>query len=360
MKIERRVVYALVAAVLLALVVYIFRTRIHFDWTTFWSQLRHADPKRLLIATLLIYSTYILRSIRWAVFVAPVKRIPPFTLVGTQFVGFSAVAVFGRLADLARPYLVARRIDLSLSSQMAVYTVERMFDLGAAALIFSSALLFAPKNMPHHEVFLKAGPVSLGITAAAALIAILIRVAGPSVAAFIRKASAGLAPELGESVATKVLEFRDGLNAVGSARGLLLSLVISLTMWGLIGLAYLETTHAFPQTPELAATTYSSVMLLMAASIGGSLLQLPVLGWFTQIAVTATAMHSFYGAPIEAATACGGALLFVTFLSIIPMGLIFAKLEGTSLKAAAKSSKADQVAIKTHTDARTAISGGNS
>ena len=39
--------------------------------------------------------------------------------------------------------LVARKLGFTLSSQMAVYTLERMFDLGAAAVIFSTALAFA-------------------------------------------------------------------------------------------------------------------------------------------------------------------------------------------------------------------------
>ena len=63
--------------------------------------------------------------------------------------------------------------------------------------------------------------------------------------------------------------------------------VLSLAMWGMIGGAYLQTAHAFVDTPELAGLTFSRTMLLMAASIGGSLLQLPIIGWFTQIAVTA-------------------------------------------------------------------------
>ena len=76
--------------------------------------------------------------------------------------------------------------------------------------------------------------------------------------------------------------------------------LLSLAMWGMIGVAYVQTAHAFVHTPELAELTFSRTMLLMAASIGGSLVQLPIIGWFTQIAVTAAAMHAFYGAPIEA------------------------------------------------------------
>ena len=109
-------------------------------------------------------------------------------------------------------------------------------------------------------------------------------------------------------------------------------------MWSIIGEAYVQTLHAFVQTPELATLPFSRTMLLMAASIGGSLVQLPVIGWFTQIAVTATAMHTLYGAPIEAATACGAVVLIVNLLSIIPIGLLYARLEGTTLKAAAEQS----------------------
>jgi hypothetical protein len=93
-----------------------------------------------------------------------------------------------------------------------------------------------------------------------------------------------------------------------------------------------QTLHAFVDTPQLATIPFSRTMLLMGASIGGSMLQLPIVGWFTQIAVTATAMHEFYGAPIEAATACGALLLGVTFLCIIPTGLIFARINHVNLK----------------------------
>ena len=40
---------------------------------------------------------------------------------------------------------------------MAVYTMERMFDLGAAALIFSTALAFTPKDTPDYALFMKVG-----------------------------------------------------------------------------------------------------------------------------------------------------------------------------------------------------------
>jgi uncharacterized membrane protein YbhN (UPF0104 family) len=344
---KRNGVLCLAVVIVLAVLVFLFRSRVHFDWVTFWQQLRYVSAGHVFAGIALIYATYYLRAVRWAVFVSSTKKVSPTSLLGSQFIGFTAVALFGRLADLTRPYLVARRLGLSLSSQVAVYTIERMFDLGAAAVIFSCALAFTPKGLPHHEVFVKAGVLSMGATIAIAVFAGAVRVAGPTIARFARGTVGLLSKSAGESIATKIVGFRDGLNALSSARDFGVVALLSLAMWGMIGLAYLETAHAFVHTPELSGLTFSRAMLLMAASIGGSLLQLPIIGWFTQIAVTATAMHTFYGAPIEAATACGAILLVVTFLCIIPTGFIYSQVEHVSLKKVTQESEAAGAVVET-------------
>jgi glycosyltransferase 2 family protein len=344
---KRNGILWLAVVLALAMIVALFRYKVHFDWAMFWQQLRYVSVGHIVAGIALIYATYYLRAVRWAVFLSPTKKVSATSLVGSQFIGFTAVALFGRLADLTRPYLVARQVGLPLSSQVAVYTIERMFDLGAAAVIFSCALAFTPKNLPHHEVFVRAGVLSMGATLAIAIFAAVVRVSGGAVAGFARGTVGLLSKSAGESIATKIVGFRDGLNALSSARDFAIVALLSLTMWLLIGSAYLQTAHAFVQTPELGGLTFSRTMLLMAVSIGGSLLQLPIIGWFTQIAVTATAMHTFYGAPIEAATACGAMILVVTFLCIIPTGLIYSQVEHVSLKKIARESEAAGTTVET-------------
>ena len=84
---------------------------------------------------LLIYAAYLVRAFRWVIFLRPTRRLPPFYLLGTQVIGFTAVALLGRVADLTRPYLVARRSNLPIALQIAIYTVERMFDACSMATI---------------------------------------------------------------------------------------------------------------------------------------------------------------------------------------------------------------------------------
>ncbi len=321
---------ALAALALLSILIALRRA--HFDWTTFWAQLRLVTWSHIAAGIALIYATYWLRAWRWAELCRPQRHVRTAEVLGPQFVGFTAVALFGRLADLARPYLVARRTGLSVASQIAVYTVERIFDLGAAAVVFSSALAFTPAGLPHRDRFVRVGIGSLAATLLLAAFAVAIRLRGEQVAAAVGRLLGRLSPRLGPAIQSKILGFRDGLRAISSVREFLLAAAISLAMWGMIGGAYWQTTHAFAQAPALAGLSYSRAMLLMAASLGGSLLQLPGLGWFTQIAATASAMHAFYGAPIEVATACGGLLLVVTSLSIVPAGMLFARREGVSLR----------------------------
>jgi len=339
---KKRNAMIVIILIALAIAVYLNRSRIHFDWGAFWLQLRYVRIGHLLAGVALIYATYWLRSIRWAVFLSPTKKVSAGSLVGSQFIGFTAVALFGRLADLTRPYLLARRVGLALSSQIAVYTIERMFDLGAAAIIFSSAMAVTPKSLPHHELFIRVGVGSLALTIAIAIFAVVVRVAGERVARFARHTLGRFSKSAGESVATKILGFRDGLNTLASFKEFLIVLAISLTMWAMIGGSYVETAHSFVHTPQLATLSFSRTMLMMAASIGGGLLTLPVIGWFTQIAAMAAAMQAFYGTPLETATACGALLLIVTTLSIVPAGLIFARVEHVSLKRAANESSEDE------------------
>ena len=120
---SRKALIILAVTIILAVVVFANRGKIQFNWTSFGQQLHHISWPHIAIGVALIYSTYWLRSARWAVFISATKKVPPFSLVGPQFIGFTAVALVGRLADITRPALVAKKVGLPVSSQLAVYTI---------------------------------------------------------------------------------------------------------------------------------------------------------------------------------------------------------------------------------------------
>jgi hypothetical protein len=237
------------------------------------------------------------------------------------------------VADLVRPYLVSKRTGLPISSQIAVYIVERLFDAGSMALIFSVLILLSPAgSLPHPEIVRKAGYWGLALTLCGAAFLVLVRLAGGIVAGFCERAFGVFSSKLGHAIGHKIRTFRTGLDTIRSISEFGIVAGLSLGMWLLISLAYLETMRAFVASPELGSMTLGKSMLMLATSGVASVFQLPVIGWFTQIGLVAAAMASLYNASPEASTACAATLLLVTFLSITPVGLIWARFEHVSLR----------------------------
>ncbi|MFY9978193.1 MAG: UPF0104 family protein, partial [Candidatus Sulfotelmatobacter sp.] len=75
----------------------------------------------------------------------------------------------------------------------------------------------------------------------------------------------------------------------------------------------------------------SQLLILMGASMVGSMLQLPAVGGGSQIA-TIAALTSVFDVPPEIAASCGILLWLVTFAAVIPLGLILAHHERLSLR----------------------------
>ncbi len=341
---KRQWILGLAGLAALAALVMWGRDRIHFDFGVFGAQLAQADWRKIAIALGCIYVGYLIRSARWALLLRHIKKVGLFSLLGTQVIGFTAVALIGRIADPVRPYLVAKKTGLPLSNQVAVYIVERLFDLASMALIFCSVILLAPAGaLPHPEVIKKVCYGALVATVCGAFFLVAVRLAGEMVASFLDGLFGIASKKLGHAVGHKIRTFRAGLDTMRTFSDFAVVLALSLGMWGLISLAYLEITTAFVASPQLAHLTVAKCMLLMASSLAVSSLQLPVLGWFTQIGAVAAAMSGFFGVAAEPATACAATLLLVGFLGIAPIGLVWARFEHVSLrKIAAESEHAEE------------------
>jgi len=314
------------------------------SWQKFLHQFQQAEWGKIAIALGCIYVCYAIRAVRWALLLRHIKKVPLFSLLGTQVIGFAAIALFGRVAEPVRPYLVSKKTSLTFSSQVAVYLVERLLDAGSMALIFSFVILLTAwfgqaGALPHVEVMKKVSYGALTTTIAGAIFLVAVRLAGGVMASFFERGFSVVSTGLGRAIGEKIRAFRSGLNTLRTPADFAIAMAVSLSMWGLITVAYLEITTAFVANPQLAEMTPAKCMVLMASSLAVSGFQLPVIGWFTQIGVVEEAMRNFFGVAPEAATACAATLLAVGFLGIAPVGLVWAQFEHVSLRKVAKESK---------------------
>ncbi len=342
---KRILAYVIVTAILAALVYVQFRTWKDFDWLTFWDQSKQISPRHILQAIALIYFSYFLRALRWKIFLQPVRKdVSTLELIPPTLVGFTGLALLGRPGELIRPYLIARRANLTFSSQMAAWAIERIFDVGGFTVLMVLAI-FLPTELrflPNPEIYPRlrvGGFLLVALVTGLALGAFLVAQFGEALAGWIEIRFSHLAANFGHRVAQRLREFHGGLDTIHSPLSFLQLSGVSILMWWLIALAYREVTHAYG--PALEHMTVSKVLLLMGSSMLGSLIQLPGVGGGSQLATISALQHIFH-ASHELAASCGILLWLTTFVAVVPAGLLLAHRERLSLRKLSEESEQEE------------------
>jgi glycosyltransferase 2 family protein len=333
---KKRILASIIMLLILAVLVYLqYRHWRTFDWSTFWSQTHRIKKLHVLHGIALIYIAYLMRVIRWKIFLRPVR---PKTTVGEllspTLIGFTGLALLGRAGEFIRPYLIARRTSLPFSSQLAVWAVERIFDIGAFAVLIVLAI-FLPSALPsiphpeYYERFREAGFFLIVAVVVTAVGAVVIGRSGEAVAAWVEQRFAHLPANFARKMGEKVREFGAGLNTIHGPWSMLWLSLVSVGMWYLIALAYHEVTHSYGV--DALEIPVSQLLILMGSSMVGSMLQLPAVGGGSQMATIAT-LSSVFDVPPEIAASCGILLWLVTFAAVVPLGLVLAHQERLSLR----------------------------
>ena len=328
---KRILIMFLVLVVLCALVYLQVRTWKAFDWHTFWEQTEHVNWLLIFAGVVLTYAAYALRAVRWKIFLKPVCKTTSARLMAPQLIGFTALALLGRAGEVVRPYIIARKENLTFASQMAVWTVERIFDMGGFAVLLALSFLSPDlRALPFYHGLSEGAIVLFALVVALIVAMVVIRKAGDTVANFLHRLFAGIAPKFAHHLKDKVHSFAVGLETIQGIGEALQLVAISLFMWMLIAVAYICIMHAYPGI--LGASTLPMAILLMGAGMVGSLLQLPGVGGGSQLA-TIGMLSAAFGIPHELAVSCGMLIWAVTFMSVIPAGLLLARREHVSLRA---------------------------
>src|SRR5690349_13308756 len=172
---KKRILTTAAVVIILGLLVY-FQVQ---HWRSFdWARFRRASrvhPWHVIAAIALIYVTYVLRGLRWKIFLEPVRKTQTVSLIPPTFVGFTGLALLGRPGEFIRPYLIARREGLSFASQIGVWTVERIFDIGAFTVLMTLDVFFSTviRANPYLHKFKLAAVALCALVAFAGLMAFL-------------------------------------------------------------------------------------------------------------------------------------------------------------------------------------------
>ena len=355
---RKRIILLLAVLALLALMVYLqIREWRHFDWARFIAGTEGINWLMVLYAVLLVYAADFLRAVRWKIFLRPTLPNAPWTaLISPQYVGFAGLALLGRPGEFIRPYLIAKRVDSTLSAQMGIWFVERAFDTGAVALIVAGDLFLVPVMREAYPEWRIAGYALLAAEVGLVALIWAMWARGEAIARWVCRRLTPISAALGTRVEHRLRVLSAGLNAIHDAVSATECVLISLAMWMLMAYAYRAVTHAYPAETGLPGLDLPEVILLMGASVAGGVIQLPVIGGGSQLATIAVISQTFgYSDNPELAVSCGILLWLITFMSVIPIGLALAHREHISLRRLTSESQAAEHAVEAGQEQRPGI-----
>ena len=322
----RVLVLAVIAAALLIQQWHSWRK---FQWHIFREQISDVRMLPILISFVLVYLGYLIRAWRWKMFLQPVRATTVLRLLAPTIIGFSGLALLGRPGEMARVYLIARREQLSVASQLAIWTIERVFDLCAFAILIGLAISTAGdvRSLPYYDRFRAAGLILLLVVVGLVLAGFILRRHGRRAIEYLERRFAGPAAGAAARLKKNAIGFCEALETVSGLPAFLSIATLSLLMWVSIALAYWEVIHAFP--PPLSDLTMARVLMLIGFGMMGSLVQLPGVG-ASQLVIVAVLVNVF-DIPWEQAVSCGILLWLTTFMAPVPVGLALLRHEHLSL-----------------------------
>jgi len=335
----RYIVTALLFVALLAFAVHKIRTSPEwqdFDYARFTAALNQIDYRFLLLALVSIYSTYLLRALRWREFLLPIKNTSIANLLSATIIGFGGLALLGRPGELVRPYLISRKEELPISTQMAVWLIERIYDLSIVIVLLGGVMYFSVQGQAlgrehaRAAAHVRAGAAALVVFTVLASVAIALyrrhwTTVVPWLAGRLRFLPARFVHKMQDSLE----DFGRGLSAVRSTRAFVMGLLYTVFIWASISIGYFLTLRAFG--PPLSEFSFVSALVVMGLAIAGSMLQVPGIGGGTQV-FTILALTELFKVRPEMATSAAIILWLLTFIAVVPPAIYLLVREGLSLR----------------------------
>jgi hypothetical protein len=319
--------------ILACALIWFFRNQIStssFDWKLAANTFTRVQWWWVLLSLIPSFGTYWGRALRWAVFLKPLRPKPSLSkLISATVIGFTAITLFGRPGEFVRPYLIARGEGVPVTSQVAAWALERIFDLLMALLLFAFALSRVQTSGMHVGGKLTWVLAAGGrIVTVMCLIILLVLLSLRHFAEPLRRLLLGLLHHLPEGRVAAVEKLLNalfqGVASMRSDSALLLVFLYSVLEWVLICLCYWCLARSFAGVLTLSVV---DVLILMGFLSFGAVVQIPGVGGGMQV-VAVLVLTELFGVRFELASAFALFLWIITFVAIVPWGLVLALKQG--------------------------------
>lgn len=301
--------------------------------------IRQASVPLLMVAAATVVVHLLLRALRWRTFLGSVRPRPPFReLFSAVSIGYMASLLPGRVGELLRPALLARRTGVPFAPALATVGVERVvFDLLAILVIGAIALVLPleisglvrvsdPKAL---ATMRSAGVISLAVGLALLVVFAAVGRHEQRVAQWVEARAAGCRGPFAAKTLRWFGSLLPGFAALATTRGLIRLSLETVLIWGVIALGI----HAGIAACGVELAPAAGLLMLPILALG---IAVPTPGGAGSYhAAMIFGLTKLFGTPTDAAASAAIVVHALTWLPVLALGGFFMARGGLSATAPA-------------------------
>ncbi|PKN19776.1 MAG: hypothetical protein CVU71_05220 [Deltaproteobacteria bacterium HGW-Deltaproteobacteria-6] len=217
----------LIFGIVLGIVLIYFSVRgINFNET--FSHLKKIHLGYVALSLFFIIFMQILRSYRWGVILQPMEKISQFNLFSVTCVGFLAItAIPARIGELARPYLIAKKSSIKMSSALGTVVVERVLD--SLSILTITIVVLMLNDLPSWMI--KSGIIFFMLTLLMIAVVVGLVWRRDNAVKIIDRILRLLPGKLAQKVNNVIHHFIDGFLVIADVKRLMYLLFLSAVVW---------------------------------------------------------------------------------------------------------------------------------
>jgi uncharacterized protein (TIRG00374 family) len=321
---------SIIVAVTVALLWFFLRSA---DLGGVWRSILAARWDLLALGLLFTAVSWLLRVVRWLHLLAPIGRVGFMNAFRATMIGFAASAVApGRVGEVLRPYVLARREGFSATAAFGTIVVERLLDLVTLSLLLLLAVFqvtLGPEisgGAARLVAAIETGAVVAGLVGLALGAAIFMAArdparAGRAVLRLERVAPGGLVGRMARAVQRLV----EGMAVMRAPLSLAAAMAWSVPLWCAAAFAIWAVSNAFDIAVPLSGSAIMTGFVVVGVAVPTPA---GIGGYHAAYQIGATALWS---APVESAVGAAILLHAITFVPVTLVGLVCMLQEGLKL-----------------------------
>lgn len=307
---------------LAVLIIWLFGRRL--DWGQVKLAVQKSDWRLIILAVAFVLLGYLWRALRWQAFLKPLTETSLREVWIATTVGFGAVLVFGRVAEVVRPaVLPLRDRRVRPAASFVTIMVERLYDMMTVVLVFAVNLLwFKPAGGPSAD-FSRAriiGWILVGVLATALILLLCFKRRSQNVISWLdRRIGGGSALKIRfkKALLSTLDQLSTALSVLSDTRLLAISVGWTVLLWASVAVGNLFVFRAFGLPFGV-----SQVLFVLGSSMVGSAVPTPGGAAGAFHAATGGALV-LLGVGLETAAAIAIVLHLVDFAPAALFGLFY-------------------------------------